>query len=50
MADKNKTDADHAAAAMNGRDESAPDTAESLIADDDTIESIKDGVIKRKAK
>lgn len=49
-ADKHKTDADHAAAAMNGRDMSAPDTEESLISSDSTIEKIKDGVITRKAK
>lgn len=50
MADKNETDADHAAAAMQGRDQSAPDTEESLLASDDTIEKIDKGVITRKAK
>lgn len=49
-ADKHKQDAEKVATEMTGRDNSAPDTPESLVAEDDTIESIKDGVIKRKAK
>lgn len=49
-ADKHKQDAEKVAADMTGRDDSAPDTPESLAAEDDTIESIKDGVIKRKTK
>lgn len=50
MADKHKTDADNAATSMTGRDDSAPDTEASLMASDDTIEKVKDGVITRKAK
>lgn len=49
-ASKTKEDADKVAADMTGRDASAPDTAESLMAGDDDIESVKDGVVKRKAK
>lgn len=49
-ADKAKEDAEKVAADMTGRDESAPDTEESLMAADPEIEDVKDGVIKRKQK
>lgn len=49
-ADKNKADADKVAADMTGRDDSAPDTAESLMAGDPNVESVKDGVVKLKGK
>lgn len=49
-ADKHKEDAEKVASDMTGRDESAPDTEESLMAGDPEIEEVKDGVIKRKAK
>ena len=49
-ADKHKEDPDKIAADMTGRDESAPDTAESLMAADPDIEDVKDGGVKRKAK
>ncbi len=49
-ADKNKEDAEKVAADMTGRDASAPDTEESLMAGDPDIEDVKDGVIRRKQK
>lgn len=49
-ADKNKEDAEKVASDMTGRDASAPDTAESLMAGDPDIEDVKDGVVRRKAK
>lgn len=49
-ADKNKEDAEKVASDMTGRDESAPDTEESLMAGDPDVEEVKDGVIKRKQK
>lgn len=49
-ADSAKEDADEVASNMTGRDDSAPDTEASLLASDDTIEKIKDGVVTRKGK
>lgn len=45
-----KEDPDLVAANMTGRDGAAPDTAESLMLEDDTIESVEGSVVKRKAK
>lgn len=49
-ADRHKEDAEKVASDMTGRDDSAPDTAESLAVSDPNVESVKDGVVRLKSK